>query len=167
VRRIFREKIEAYHEDERPVVYLDESGFAQDMPRNHGYAPRGQRCFGMQDWHAKGRINVIGALLGKVLLSIGLTEANIDAEIFNLWLAGDLIPKLPPKSVVVMDNATFHKRADTKAMIEAAGHTLEYLPPYSPDLNPIEQKWAQAKAVRRRTGLSTDTIFANQNWNQI
>lgn len=137
------------------------------MPRTHGYTPRGQRCFGTQDWHAKGRVNVIGALLGKVLLSIGLTSSNVDADLFNLWLEEDLIPKLPPKSVVVMDNATFHKRADTKDLVNQAGHTLEYLPPYSPDLNPIEQKWARAKAVRRRTGQSTEQIFANQNWNQF
>ncbi len=106
-------------------------------------------------------------VFGKVLSSIGLTNANVDADIFSLWPARDLLPKLPPKSVVVKDNATFHKRADTRARIEAAGHTLEYLPPYSPDLNPIEQKWAQAKAVRRRTGRTTDQIFAIQNWNQI
>jgi len=137
------------------------------MPRRHGYAPRGQRCFGTQDWHVRGRINVIGALLGKVLPSIGLTTANVDADLFNMWLEQDLIPKLPAKSVLVMDNATFHKRADTRERIEAAGHTLEYLPPYSPDLNPIEQRWAQAKAVRRRTGRTTEQIFANQNWNQI
>lgn len=110
---------------------------------------------------------MIGALLGKVLLSIGLTTANVDADIFNLWLEKDLIPKLPPKSVVVMDNATFHKRADTKEHVRQAGHTLEYLPPYSPDLNPIEQKWAQAKAVRRRTGQTVEQVFTNQNWNQI
>jgi len=103
--------------------------------------------------------------LGKVLLSIGLTTANVGADLLTIWLEQDLAPKLPAKSVLVMDNATFHKRADTRAMIEAAGHRLEYLPPYSPDLNPIEQKWAQAKAVRRRTGRTTEQIFANQNWN--
>jgi len=109
-RRAFRAKIALYEALGRPVVYLDESGFALDMLRTHGCTPRGQRCFGAQDWHARGRVNVIWALLGKVLSSIGLTRANVDADIFNLWLEQDLIPKLPPKSVVVMDNATFHKR---------------------------------------------------------
>ncbi len=131
------------------------------MPRTHGYAPRGQRCTGTHDWHAKGRINVIGALLAGMLLSVGLTEANVDADIFNLWLKGDLIPKLPPGAVLVMDRATFHRRADTRAAIAAAGHTLQYLPAYSPDLNDIEHKWAEAKALRRKTGKSVDEIFAN------
>ena len=132
------------------------------MPRTHGYSPRGKRCFGKQDWHAKGRINVIGALLAGSLLSVGLANGNVDADMFNLWLKQDLIPKRPPSSILVMDNATFHKRSDTKAMIKNAGHILEYLPPYSPDLNPIEHKWAQAKAIRRKTGKSTEQIFESE-----
>ena len=77
--------------------------------------------------------------------SIGLTTANVDADLFNKWLEQDLMPKLPANAVLVMDNATFHKRADTRARIEAAGHTLEYLPPHSPDLNPIEQNGPKPK----------------------
>ncbi len=136
------------------------------MPRPHGYAPRGQRCVGAHDWNARGRINVIGALLCGVFLSVGLTTSNVDADIFNLWLTEDLIPKLPPAAVLVMDNAPFHRREDTRTAIAAAGHTLEYLPAYSPDLNDIEHKWAEAKSCRRRTGKTTEEIFANQNWNQ-
>ena len=88
-----------------------------------------------------------------------MTEANVDAELFNLWLRHDSLPELPPGSVLILDNATFHKRQDTQTMISDAGHILEYLPPYSPDLNPIEHKWAQAKAIRRKTGKSVDDIF--------
>ena len=146
----------------RPIVHIDESGFATDMPRPHGYAPRGARCPGTRDWHAKGRVNAIGALLAGALISVGLTTANVDADLFNLWLQHDLILKLPPNAVLVMDNATFHKRADTQRIIEAAGHLLEYLPPYSPDLNKIEPKWAQAKAIRKRTGGSVEDVFQNQ-----
>ena len=87
--------------------------------------------------------------------------SNVDSEIFNLWLRHDLLPKLPPGAVVVMDNATFHKRSDTQNMVKDAGHTLEYLPPYSPDLNPIEPKWAQAKSIRRKTGQNLEKLFAN------
>lgn len=146
--------------DGKPVVYLDESGFALDMPRTHGYAPRGQRCIGHHNWHAKGRLNALGALLRGVLLTVGLTASNVDADMFNLWLEGDLLPKLPPGAVIVLDNAAFHKRNDTREIIQNAGHCLEFLPPYSPDLNPIEPKWAQAKAIIRRTGKSPDEIFA-------
>ena len=78
------------------------------------------------------------------------------------WIEQDLIPKLPPNSVVVMDNATFHKGALMQQMLEEAGHIILYLPPYSPDLNPIEKKWAQAKALRRRIGGNIETLFQTQ-----
>ena len=141
------------------MVFIDESGFAHDMPRLHGYSSKGARCFGRHDWGAKGRTNVIGALLFGVLLTVSLFQTNVNTEIFNTWILQDLLPKLPPRSVVVMDNASFHKGKMMKKAIEDAGHTLLYLPPYSPDLNPIEKKWAQAKAVRRKVGGSIGQLF--------
>lgn len=162
----FQERIAAHEAAGRPVVYIDEAGFATDMPRTHGYAPRGTRCHGTHDWHAKGRINVIGALLAGTLLTVGLAASNVDAETFNLWLEGDLIPKLPHEAVLVMDNATFHKRSDTAHSIQTAGHTLEFLPPYSPDLNQIEHTWAETKAERRRTGKSVEEVFKDKIRNQ-
>ena len=69
------------------------------------------------------------------------------------------MPKLPLNSVVVMDNATFHKDKIMQKQLELAGITLEYLPPYSPDLNPIEKKWAQAKSIRRKTNCTIDELF--------
>lgn len=136
-----------------PLIYIDESGFAHDMPRTHGYAPKGQRCFGKHDWGAKGRTNAIGALIGKVLLTVSLFESNINTDLFTGWIEQDLLPKLPANSVLVMDNATFHKSQTMQETIKKAGHTLEYLPPYSPDLNHIEKKWAQAKALRKKPQL--------------
>ncbi|AKH37251.1 MULTISPECIES: IS630 family transposase [Nitrosomonas] len=159
-RRIFQQKIEDYERAGRVIVYLDKSGFAHDMPRTHGYAPVGERVHGVKNWHARGRTNVIGALIGKTLLTISLFIANITADIFYAWITHDLLPILLPACVIVMDNATFHKRQDIQTAIANAGHTLEYLPPYSPDLNDIEPKWAQAKAIRKREGCSIEQLFA-------
>ena len=158
-RAIFCQKISEYKRNGRSVVFLDESGFAHDMPRTHGYAQKGKRCFGVHDWGAKGRTNVIGALLGGVLLTVSLFQTTINTAVFNAWVTQDLIPKLPERSVVIMDNATFHKGIDMIKEIEAAGHTLLYLPPYSPDLNPIEKKWAEMKALRRKNGRSVEELF--------
>jgi transposase len=119
------------------------------MPRTHGYSKKGERCYGVHDWGAKGRTNAIGALIGKALLTVMLISSNVDTGVFTSWVEQDLLPKLPKNSVIVMDNATFHKGRDMQIMIENSGHTLLYLPPYSPDLNPIEKKWAQAKKIRR------------------
>ena len=129
------------------------------MPRLYGYAAKGSRCFGTHDWGAKGRTNAIGALLLGTLLTVSLFQTNINTEIFNRWIIEDLIPKLPPRSIVILDNATFHKCVAMQKTIEDAGHTLLYLPPYSPDFNPIEKKWAQAKTIRRRVGGSIEELF--------
>lgn len=59
-----------------------------------------------------------------------------------------------------MDNATFHKGKEMQEILKKAGHTLLYLPPYSPDLNPIEKKWAQLKKLRRKTSCSIDQLFS-------
>lgn len=158
-RQVFSEKIICYESAQRPIIYLDESGFAQDMPRPYGYSTKGQRCFGKHDWQAKGRINVIGAMQDDQLLTACLFESNINSDVFHAWITQDLLNKLPEKAVIVMDNATFHKRLDTQMAIRQAGYLLEYLPPYSPDLNPIERKWAQAKALRKKYRCDVDTLF--------
>ena len=73
------------------------------MPRRHGYAPIGKRYEGKQDWHAKGRTNIIGALLGAALLTVALFTGSVNANVFLAWATQDLLPKLPANSVVVMD----------------------------------------------------------------
>jgi transposase len=98
-------------------------------------------------------------VFGGILLGIGLFEFNVNANVFHGWVVQCLLPALPSNSVVVMDNASFHKRQDIQEAIAQAGHILEYLPPYSPDLNPIEKKWAQAKAIRRQKKCSVDELF--------
>jgi transposase len=142
-----------------PLIYIDESGFSEDMPRIFGYAPEGVRCFGKHDWQARQRTNAIGALTGDRLLTAALFDSSINTDVFEAWIKQELLPVLPKGNVVVMDNASFHKSEKIQALIEAAGCLLEFLPPYSPDLNPIEHKWAQAKARRRKIGCSADELF--------
>ena len=131
------------------------------MPRTHGYSTKGKRCYGNHDWGAKGRTNAIGALLGQTLIAVGLIFGSVNTEVFTSWTKQILLPNLATNSVIVMDNASFHKGKDMQKIIEDAGHTLLYLPPYSPDLNPIEKKWAQAKKIRRKTGCSIDQLFTS------
>jgi transposase len=142
-----------------PLIYIDESGFSEDMPRTFGYAPEGRRCFGAHNWQAKQRTNAIGALTGDSLLTLALFDSSINTDVFEAWIRQELLPALPNGAVVVMDNASFHKPEKIQELIENAGCLLEYLPSYSPDLNPIEHKWAQAKALRRKLGCSTDELF--------
>jgi transposase len=158
-RSTFCQQIDKLKKEEKPIVYIDESGFAHDMPRRHGYSAKGKRCYGVHDWGSKGRTNAIGALVGKSMIAIGLISGSVNTKVFTAWVEQILLPNLPAKSVIVMDNASFHKGEDMQKMLENAGHSLLYLPPYSPDLNPIEKKWAQAKHIRRSTNCSIDELF--------
>jgi transposase len=113
----------------------------------------------VHDWGARGRTNAIGALIGTALLTVSLFTCNINTDVFTSWVKQDLLPKLPPSSIVVMDNASFHKGREMQDVLHHAGHTLMYLPPYSPDLNPIEKKWAHVKSIRRKHRCSISELF--------
>ena len=78
------------------------------------------------------------------------------SNVFYAWLTQDLLPKLTTGAVIVMDNATFHKRSDMLKAITEHGCNAEYLPPYSPDLNPIEK----AKSIRRKLRCSINELFS-------
>ena len=130
-----------------------------DALRDRGYSLKGQRCYASKDWHAKGRINAIGAITNFKLFNVCLFDSYINADIFYAWLTQELLPNTPKNAVIVLDNATFHKRSDALQAMEQAGHILEFLPPYSPDLNPIEKKWAQAKAIRRKFNYTPEQLF--------
>ena len=98
------------------------------MPCTHGYAKVSEGYYGRHDWQARERTNVIGALLGTILLTVTRFEFPINTDIFHSWVVEGLLPCLPQSSVMVMDNAAFHKRQDRQDDIEQAGHILEYLP---------------------------------------
>ena len=133
----------------KTFVYVDESGFAPTAERTHGYAPRGQKVFGLRSGHRRPRTSLIAARIGKALAATMLFEGTCNTAIFNTWLAQELCPLLHEKMVVVMGNATFHKSAATQELIRNTGATLLFLPPYSPDLNLIENTFGTIKRNRQ------------------
>lgn len=144
-RQRFKNRIIDLKRDAKLVVYIDESGFGKSWLRTHGWSLKGQRCYGDYDWHMKNQTNAIGALYRDKLFAVGLFECSINGNIFETWLEQVLLPKLPAHCILVMDNASFHKRESTRELIESAGHEILWLPAYSPDLNRIEKKWAKVK----------------------
>ncbi len=137
------------------IVYLDESGFERTSERAHGWGIRGKKVYGECSGRKHPRTSLISAKQGKRLLAPILFEGNTDSTLFNYWLQHHLLTELTPSSTIIMDNATFHKTAMTRQLVEDAGHTLLFLPPYSPDFNPIEKDFANMK--RRRQFLPHDT----------
>ncbi len=119
--------------------------------RTHGYAPIGKRDVGRHDWHVP---------MSLVRYWQPVYSVTINADVFLVWLAQDWLSKLPLNSIIVMANASFHKPADSQQRIEQARHPVALLPPYSPDLNPIEHKWAQFKALQRQKACPIEELFA-------
>ncbi len=119
----------------------------------------GKRCYGTHDWQAKGRKNVIAAIMNHNFIASSIYGTNINANVFYEWTKNSLLPNLPNRSIIVLDNARFHKRKDIQIAITDKHHTVLFLPTYSPDLNPIEKKWANVKAIRRKKRLPIDQLY--------
>ena len=93
----------------------------------------------------RGRTNIIAAYVNKKIIAPGSFTTNCTADVFNFWVKECLINELIPGQVVVMDNASIHKTQETKKLIESVNCRVIFLPPYSPEFNPIEKFWARLK----------------------
>jgi len=89
----------------------------------------------------KNQTNAIGAIESNQLITVGLFDTSVNTAVFECWIEQDLLPKLTTTSVLIMDNTTFHKGKRLLKLIKAAGHYLIWLPTYSPDLNPIDERY--------------------------
>ena len=121
---------------------------------------QGMPCLGSYNWQFKNQTNAIGAIHQGQLFAVGLFDCKINSYVFHFWVDKFLIPELPVNSVIVMDNATFHQRQDIEDLLTQHGHQILWLPPYSPDLNPIEKTWAWVKRKRKEWLVdSVDQLF--------
>ena len=153
-RREFLEVKSVYEERLHPFVYIDESGFRKDISRPYGYCTtRAKMRRGIRVEQGTNQ-RVIGALCGTVPFAFTAFDCSIDSDVFHTWATEIRLSELPACSVIVMDNAPFHKRQDTLDALQAEGHTVLWLPPYSPDLNPIEKTWAWIKRLRKQWRLA-------------
>ena len=151
-RWLFQRALEKFHG--RPVFYLDECGVDHRLHRESGRAPRGQRIYEAVAGRRRERTSIIGvARHGKLVAPLAF-QGSCNTEVVDIYFAEVLLPALPPGSVIVLDNASFHQAPTTLKLVEAAGCHLLFLPAYSPDLNPIEHRWATLK-TRLRKDLPT------------
>ena len=121
---------------------------------------QGMPCLGSYNWQFKNQTNAIGAIHQGQLFAVGLFDCKINSDVLHFWVDKFLIPELPVNSVIVMDNATFHQRQDIEDLLTQHGHQILWLPPYSPDLNPIEKTWAWVKRKRKEWLVdSVDQLF--------
>ncbi|WP_415906974.1 transposase [Neisseria weixii] len=159
LRKNFLKLLHRYILRNRPVVCSDGSKFGKSCYRPYAYAPKSRRCYALHDWQGHHQTNAVGALFHGKLFAVGLFDCSIDRRIFDAWVERVLIPELPQNSVAVMGNAAFHK-GKAEALLKEKGHTVLWLPPYSPDLNQIEKKRAWIKGVGNRLRMAdVDWLF--------
>ena len=141
--------------DPDKLVFIDETWTATNMARSHGRCRKGERLrMGLPHGHRKTTTLVAGLRKTGMVAPMTL-DGPINGDWFEAYVRHVLIPTLRPGDVVIMDNLSSHKRASAREMIEAVGARLMFLPPYSPDFNPIEMAFAKLKALIRRSAART------------
>ena len=135
--------------DAGAYIFIDESGVTTDLLRRYGRSPRGVR---LRDYTPYGHWQthtVVAGLRVDGLVAPAVFDGPIDNPTFLAYVEQVLVPTLRPGDVVVLDNLTMHKQPEVQAAIERVGAWIRFLPPYSPDFNPIEQAFAKLKAFLR------------------
>ena len=135
--------------DMRQYMFLDECGVTTDLLRRYGRSPRGTRLHDHTPCSHWQTHTVVAALRLEGLTAPAVFDGPMDAATFHAYVDQVLAPALRPGDVVVLDNLAVHKQPEIAAAIATAGAHVRFLPPYSPDFNPIEQAFAKLKAFLR------------------
>ena len=137
------------------MIFIDETGANTKMARLRGWAPKGERCrAAIPHGHWKTTTFTAGLRLDGIAAPM-LLDGPMHGAAFRAYVEQVLVPDLSPGDIVVMDNLPAHKVAGIRQAIEAAGAHLLYLPPYSPDFNPIEMAFSKLKALLRKAAART------------
>jgi transposase len=126
-------------------VYVDESGCNEYYGRTHGRAPRGVKVEDVKRGRKYARTNVIAGYCNGQIIAPKTYKHTTNSAFFENWFEFDLLSVVPCGSTIIMDNASFHRKCGLRLIAEKYGVLLLFLPPYSPDFNPIEKFWANLK----------------------
>lgn len=141
--------------DASRFVFLDETGASTNMVRRYGRCARGKRLVGTTPWGHWRTTTFVAGLRSTGIIAPLVLDGPMTGAWFRAYTEQMLAPALETGDVVVMDNLAAHKVAGVREAIRAAGASVLYLPPYSPDLNPIEQLFAKLKAMLRSAAART------------
>ncbi len=136
--------------DASKLVFVDETGASTNLARRRGRCRRGRRLRASVPHGHRKTITMVAALRLKGLATAKAYDRPINAKTFEEWVEKCLVPVLSPGDIVVMDNLSSHKTDRVIELITAAGAQVRYLPPYSPDMNPIEKAFSKLKAHLRK-----------------
>ena len=142
-RKIYQEEIKDIQLEQ--LVYIDESGIELTICKDRGWGKKSEKLIGKRSGKYYERTNIIAGLVNNKSIAPFVFNGSCNKKLFENWVEQFLVKELKAGQIVVMDNAAFHKSQKTKELIESVGCRLIFLPPYSPDLNPIEKFWANLK----------------------
>lgn len=131
------------------MVYLDETGVDKYLYREHCYAPKGQTVMERIPGRRFVRKSLVAGQRKEEILAPLMYEGTMDSELFEHWFEHMLLPATAPDDVIILDNASFHRKKRLNNICEKHGRKIVFLPPYSPELNPIEKTWARIKKLLR------------------
>jgi transposase len=137
------------------LIFIDESGTNVTATPRYGWAPKGARAHGRAPRNYGQNTTLVAAMTVRGITAALTVPGALDGAAFDVFLTQILLPRLRPGQVVVLDNLSVHTRTSVRARIEAAGCQLRYLPPYSPDFNPIEQGFSKLKGYLRQVEART------------
>jgi transposase len=141
--------------DARRLKFIDESGVNLAMTRMYGRAPKGERVVGRVPQNYGQNVTILGALGAQGLQAVMTVDGPMDTAVFRAYVKAVLGPTLTPGDVVVLDNLGVHKARGIQQMLARRRVRLLYLPPYSPDLAPIEPCWSKVKTALRKAKART------------
>jgi len=145
--------------DLKRLRFLDESGFRLGSPPHYGWAPRGEKLPGKSNQGSWKTMTMIGAIGLDGFCGFMTVDAATDAEVFRAFVRYELKQHLRPGDIVVLDNLSAHKDTEVHRIIQESGAEVLFLPPYSPEYNPIEKAWAKIKEILRRLDTLTRDAF--------
>ena len=146
--------------DPAKLVFIDETGTFTNMARLRGRGKRGRRVVGRIPWGHWKTLTFVAGLRVDAVTAPFVIDCAMNGAIFVEYVRQCLAPTLKPGDIVVMDNLSSHKRDEIGDLVAATGAELRFLPPYSPDLNPIEQAFAKLKAhLRKAQERSIDDLW--------
>lgn len=143
------------------LVFVDEMGSQLGMTRRYARSPEGERANGVAVRNRGTNTTTIGAISLAEVQAAFVFEGATDRHAFMTFITEALVPTLQPGQIVVMDNLGAHRVKAVRGAIEAAGCTLRFTPPYSPELNPIEECWSKVKSILRSIGAKTKESLQN------
>ena len=149
------------------LVFIDESGAKTDMARTHGRAPRGVRVIDKVPAGHWTTTTMIAAIRTNGPFAAALVRGATDTDVFLAYVEHALVPELRCEDVVILDNLQPHKSPRVRELIEGAGARLLYLPPYSPDFNPIENMWSKVKQHLRSAAARTFEALREAVWSAL